>query len=137
MEVSQRFQWSWLHRGMDLAMRVTSLRNKYRAWYVIHPLDANCSEARAASRSSSRPGAAGDVQLYQVRCLEALRQSIAQILQREDADVRCLEEFFAYGDWHLGDCLGRRGLSIATFYPLNTAAVYDDHGVPALRPARL
>jgi hypothetical protein len=75
-----------------------------------------------------------DVQAYHVRRLEAEHLSLGQILQMEDASVRCIEEFFAYGDQHLSDRLQHHGFSIGTFYPLTAAAASDEDGVRPLRP---
>jgi hypothetical protein len=137
MDVTQRCQWRWLHQGIGLAMRVSSPRGGYRNWYVIHPLDADRAATRAVLRGHQQPMPLPQVQVYHVRHLEAQRLALLQILQHEDADVQCLEEFFAYGDAHLSDRLWQRGLSVATFYPLTTAAARDDHGVRTLRPVRL
>ena len=135
MDVTQRCQWRWLHQGIGLAMRMPSPRSGYRVWYVIHPLDADRAATRAILRGVGQPMPLRHVQVYHVRRLEAERLSLMQVMQRVDADLRCLEEFFAYGDDHLGDRLEQRGLTLATFYPLATAATRDDHGVRRLRPA--
>jgi hypothetical protein len=137
METSHRFQWRWLRHGIGLAMRVDSPRKAYRSWYVIHPLDANRAATRAVLRSFHQPMPQRDVQVYHVRRLETRRLSLGQILRQEDGDTECVDEFFAYGENHLRDRLQQRGLSIATFYPLTTAAVHDEHGVQTLRPASL
>ena len=137
MDVTQRCQWRWLHQGIGLAMRVPSPRSGYRNWYIIHPLDADRAATRAVLRGYQQPMPLPQVQVYHVRHVEAQRLALMQILHREDADVQCLEEFFAYGDGHLNDRLEQRGLSVATFYPLTTAAARNDHGVRRLRPARL
>jgi hypothetical protein len=137
MDVTQRCQWRWLHQGIGLAMRVPSPRSGYRAWYVIHPLDADRAATRAVLRGCRQPLPLPQVQVYHVRHLEAERLALMRILRQEDADVQCLEEFFAYGDAHLSDRLEQHGLSVATFYPLTTAAAHDDRGVRTLRPARL
>ena len=137
MDVTQRCQWRWLHQGIGLAMRVPSSRRGYRAWYVIHPLDADRAATRAVLRGFQQPMPMRQVQVYHVRHLEAERLALLQILRHEDADVQCLDEFFAYGDAHLDDRLEQHGLSVATFYPLTTAAAHEDGGVRALRPMRL
>ena len=118
-------------------MRVPSPHTGYRAWYVIHPLDADRAATRAILRGFQQPMPLRQVQVYHVRHLEAERLALMRILRQEDGDVQCLDEFFAYGDEHLSDRLERHGLSVATFYPLTTAAARDDHGVRTLRPARL
>lgn len=137
MDVTQRCQWRWLRQGIGLAMRVPSPRSAYRGWYVIYPLDADRAATRAVLRGYQQAMPLPQVQVYHVRYLEAQHLALMQILRHEDADVQCLEEFFAYGDAHLSDRLEQRGLSVATFYPLTTAAARDDNGVRRLRPARL
>jgi len=138
MDVTQRCQWRWLHQGIGLAMRVPSPRRGYRAWYIIHPLDADRAATRAVLRGRQQPLPLPRVQVYHVRHLEAERLGLLRILRQEDADVQCLDEFFAYGDDHLSDRLEQHGLSVATFYPLTAAAAArDDDGVRTLRPARL
>ena len=118
-------------------MRVPSPRSGYRAWYVIHPLDADRAATRAVLRGYQQPMPLRQVQVYHVRHLEAERLALMRILRQEDADVQCLDEFFAYGDDHLSERLEQYGLSVATFYPLTMAAARDDNGVRTLRPARL
>jgi hypothetical protein len=137
MDVTQRCQWRWLHQGIGLAMRMPSPRGAHRAWYVIHPLDADRAATRAVLRDSQQPMPLPQVQVYHVRHLQAQRLALMQILRHEDAEVQCLEEFFAYGDAHLDDRLQQRGLSVATFYPLITAAARDEQGVRTLRPVSL
>ena len=133
MDVTQRCQWRWLQQGIGLAMRVASPVGGYRAWYVIHPLRA------AASRNVQSESHLARAPVYHVQRLEGQRLNLQQILQLADPDVQCVEEFFACGNEHLGDRLEQRGLSIATFYPLSTAApARDGHGVVnGLRPASL
>ena len=135
MDVTQRCQWRWLHQGIGLAMRVASPRSSYRAWYVIHPLRPCGDTTRSALRDSRMARAP----IYQVQRLEGQYLNLMQILELREADVQCVEEFFACGDDHLSDRLEQRGLSLATFYPLSTAApARGDQGVVAgLRPASL
>jgi len=137
MDVTQSCQWRWLHQGIGLAMRIPSPHSSHRAWYVIHPLDADRAATRAVLRGHQQPMPLRQVQVYHVRHLEAERRALMQILQQEGMEVQCLEEFFAYGDNHLSDRLAQRGLSVATFFPLTTAAARDYHGVRTLRPLRL
>ena len=118
-------------------MRIPSARSGHRAWVVIYPLAANRAASRAVLRDFGQPVPLRDMQVYHVRRLEAERLSLGQILQKEDADVHCFEEFFAYGDQHLVDRLEQYGFSIATFYPLTTAAAADDDGAHTLRPVAL
>jgi len=135
MDVTQRCQWRWLHQGIGLAMRVQSPRSAYRAWYVIHPLDADRAATRAVLRGYRLPMPLPQVQVYHVRHVQAPRMALMQILRQEDAEVQCLEEFFAYGDAHLADRLEQRGLVVGAFYPLTTAVVQDERGLRALEPA--
>jgi hypothetical protein len=135
MDVTQRCQWRWLHQGIGLAMRVPSPRSAYRAWYVIHPLDADRAATRAVLRSYRLPMPLPHVQVYHVRHVQAPRMTLMQILRHEDAEVQCLEEFFAYGDAHLADRLEQRGLIVAAFYPLTTAVAQDERGRRTLEPA--
>jgi hypothetical protein len=134
MDVTQRCQWRWLHQGIGLAMRMASPRGA-RAWYVINPLRTSGEPARAMQRDQRMARAS----IYHVRRLEGQYMNLLQILQMEEGDVQCVEEFFACGDDHLSDRLEQRGLSIATFYPLSTAApARDGQGVVSgLRPASL
>ena len=118
-------------------MRIPSARAGHRAWMVIYPLDANRAASRSLLRDFGQPVPLRDMQVYHVRRLEAERLSLGQILQKEDADVQCFEEFFAYGDQHLVDRLEQHGFSIATFYPLTTAAAQDDDDGAHLRPVAL
>jgi len=135
MDVTQRCQWRWLHQGIGLAMRAPSPRSAFRAWYVIHPLDADRAATRAVLRGYRLPMPLPHVQVYHVRHVQAQHLALMQILRDEDAEVQCVEEFFAYGDAHLADRLQQRGLSVATFYPLTTAVARDEHGVRVLEPA--
>lgn len=135
MDVTQRCQWRWLHQGIGLAMRTASPHDSYRVWYVINPLRSSAAPTRSALRDLRMARAP----IYQVQRLEGQYLNLLQILQLADAEVQCVEEFFACGDDHLSDRLEQRGLSIATFYPLSTAApAQDSHGVVnGLRPASL
>ena len=135
MDVTQRCQWRWLHQGIGLTMRVPSPRSGYRAWCVIHPLDADRAATRAVLRGLRQPMPLQQVQVYRVRRLEAECLTLMQIMQRHDAELHCIEEFFAYGDQHLGDRLEQRGFTLATFYPLAAAAARGDHGMRSLQPA--
>lgn len=115
-------------------MRVASSRDG-RAWYVINPLRTSGEPARSVPRDLRMARAP----IYHVRRLQGQYLNLLEILQLADANVRCVEEFFACGDDHLSDRLEQRGLSIATFYPLSTAApARNGQGVvTGLRPASL
>lgn len=116
-------------------MRIPSARTGQRAWVLIYPLQANHAATRAALRSLGQPAPKDDVRLvYHVRRLEAEHLSLGQILQMEEGSVRCIEEFFVYGDQHLCERLEQRGFSIGTFYPLTAATVSGKHGIRPLRP---
>jgi hypothetical protein len=123
--VDQSCQWLWLHRGIGLAMRIAATRAEHCAWYVIYPLDADRAATRAVLRSFKQPMPLRGVAVYHVRYLQAERLALGLMLQREDTDVECLEEFFAYGDCDLADRLQQRDLTLATFNPLITAAAHD------------
>ena len=134
MDVTQRCQWRWLHQGIGLAMRIASPRGA-RAWYVINSLRTSGEQTQGVHRDLRMARAP----IYHVRHLQGQSLSLPEVLRLADAEVRCVEEFFACGDDHLSDRLERRGLSIATFYPLSTAApARGSQGiVSGLRPASL
>lgn len=124
MDVTQRWQWRWLHQGMSLAMRMPSARSGHRDWYVIRPLDADRAATRAKLRASQQPMPVRQLRVFHVRHLQSERGALLQIIAG-GADVQCLDEFFAYGDEHLSERLDQRGLSVATFYPLMTTAARE------------
>jgi hypothetical protein len=131
MDTAQRCQWRWLHQGVDLAMRVACGNRTRRAWVIVHPLDLSCAALRG------RRAAPRNAEVYHVRRLEAPRFNLARIVHRADDEIFCTEEFFAYGDEHLSDRLGQRGLTIATFYPLAAAEAAEQDGQRVLRPLTL
>jgi len=137
MDAATRCQWTWLHRGIGLAMRIASPRSAYRAWIVIDPLDANRAATRAVLRDFKQPMPLPDTPVYRVRHLAAERLALGLMLQLDGGGVgvACIDEFFAYGDTHLVSRLEQCGLSIATFFPTTTAAAYDERSVRAVQPA--
>jgi hypothetical protein len=49
MDLSERCQWTWLHRGIGLGMRIPSARAGHRVWVVIYPLQGTRADSNAVS----------------------------------------------------------------------------------------